>query len=197
MYLVFYLYSAREHCGLALYKLINYYYYLRFNQKKSSECSALWLHDGILVNSLECMCKYGSVHIDKPLDTPHSNKLGTSRQIDRISLLGRRPLFITKFALGFHYDIGVRMKWPTFCRQHFQMHFLESMSYKRQAVTWTSDDPVQWRINVSLVLNVLKERTMIYMWGNGWFHIHYHLPVLGSTFCWIVDKVLKKLCYIE
>ena len=27
MYLVFYLYSAREHCGLALYKLINYYYY--------------------------------------------------------------------------------------------------------------------------------------------------------------------------
>ena len=27
MYPVFYLYSAREHCGLALYKLINYHYY--------------------------------------------------------------------------------------------------------------------------------------------------------------------------
>ena len=91
------------HCWIFFVKISRYCLYLRFDQKKSSEFNALWLHDGILVNSLECVCKYGSVHIDKPLDTPRYNKLGTSRQIDCISLLGRRPPFIAKLDLGFHY----------------------------------------------------------------------------------------------
>ena len=33
---VFYLYSAREHCGLALYKLINYYYYLDISNRSET-----------------------------------------------------------------------------------------------------------------------------------------------------------------
>ena len=54
MYLVFYLYSAREHCSLALYKLINYY----SHGTRANKVTLWHLHVGITQANKFILCHY-------------------------------------------------------------------------------------------------------------------------------------------
>ena len=53
MYVMLFMYSAREHCGLALYKSINYYYYYYKNNDINNNVIVI-----IIVNCSYYYCYY-------------------------------------------------------------------------------------------------------------------------------------------